>query len=118
MLNAQPDPLEPLSEVLDRWDAIAFRWELDAEDRSALLGGFGDGPVGSVATYEASNGERRMRLLVALDPVLVRVLGTDDRIRGWLRSGNRSLGGRKPIVVMASSPAWIRWLIDSMGLTA
>ncbi len=117
-MNGQPDPNEPLSDVLIRWDSLTERWRLTPDERSGLLGYGEEGPVDHVETYEAHSAERRMRLVVALDPVLVRVLGTDERIRGWLRSGNRSLGGRKPIAVMSSSPAWIKWLIDSMGLTA
>ncbi|MES3150870.1 antitoxin Xre/MbcA/ParS toxin-binding domain-containing protein [Sphingomonas faeni] len=108
----------PLTAVLARWDAIVIRWDLDPEERSALVGGFRDGPVDDVETYELICGERRMRLIVDLEPVLNKVIGDEERIRGWLRASNSNLGGRSPIGVMASSPEWMSWIIAHLGLAA
>ena len=108
----------PLKAVLARWDALVLRWALAPEERAALIGGFRDGPVDEVETYQLLCGEQRMRLSVELEPVLMRVLGDVDRVRLWLRSANVNLGGRTPIDVMARSPEWIRWLIDNMGVTS
>ena len=57
-----------------------------------------------------------MRLLIELAPVLQRVHGSRSRTRSWLRSPNRHLGGSTPIAIIASSTAWVRWLIDNAGL--
>lgn len=108
----------PLKAVLARWDAIVIRWDLDPEERSALVGGFRDGPVDHVESYELICGERRMRLIVDLEPVLIKVIGDEERIRGWLRAPNANLGGRTPIGVMASSPEWMSWIIAHLGLAA
>ncbi len=108
----------PLKAVLARWDAIVIRWGLDPEERSALVGGFRKGPIDSVESYELLCGEQRIRLIVDLEPVLVRVMGDEGRIRHWLRAENANLAGRTPIGVMASSPEWMSWLIAHLGLTA
>lgn len=108
----------PLKAVLARWDAIVIRWALDPEERSMLIGGFRPGPVDSVESYELLCGEQRMRLIVELEPVLVRVIGDEQLIRHWLRAANANLGGRTPIGVMASSPEWISWIIAHLGLSA
>lgn len=108
----------PLVAVLARWDAIVIRWDLDPEERSALVGGFRDGPVDRVESYELICGERRMRLIVDLEPVLIKVIGDEERIRFWLRASNANLGGRTPIGVMASSPEWMSWIIAHLGLAA
>lgn len=108
----------PLRDVLARWDAVVASWGLDAEERGMIVGGFRDGPVDAIETYELVCGEQRMRLVVELEPVLVRTLGDERRIREWLRSANPNLGGRTPICVMARSPEWMRWLIDHVGLGA
>lgn len=108
----------PLAEVLSRWEAIVHRWRLDPDERSALLGGFEPGPVDRVETYGTAGSERRMRLVVELEPILHRVHPSIARVRRWLRAENASLDGRTPIEVMASSPEWTRWLIDSVGLSA
>jgi hypothetical protein len=105
-----------LADVLARWDALAIRWDLDGDERSALLGGFVDGPVDDVNTYLLPAVERRMRLLVELEPVLATVLPSEKCIREWLRRANCNLGSRAPIEVMSCSPDWIRWLIDSLGI--
>jgi hypothetical protein len=114
----EPSPAAtlPLKAVLARWDALVLRWALTPGERSKLIGGFGDGPVDRVETYQLLCGEQRMRLAVELEPVLTRVLGEPDRIRLWLRAGNVNLGGRTPLDVMARSPEWMRWLIDNVGV--
>lgn len=106
----------PLNGVLARWDAIAIRWGLDGDECSALLGCFADGPVDDVSSYGLPSAERRLRLLVNLEPVLAEVLVDEDRIRAWLRRANANLGGRAPLEVMALSPEWVRWLIESLGI--
>lgn len=108
-------PGVPLRGILARWDAVAIRWGLAADERSALLGGMAAGPVGDVATYATEAAEDRMRLLVALDPVLAAVHGDEDRTRDWLRRPNATLGGSTPLDLMASSPEWIRWLVGAVG---
>lgn len=118
-MSGASDPAAiPLAEILARWEALAIRWGLTAEERSSLLGAIEDGPVADVSTYRHGAAEARMRLHLELEPVLVTVLVDEGRIRDWLRRGNRQLGGGTPIEVMASSPAWIRWLIDSLGVAA
>lgn len=106
----------PLAGVLARWDALAIRWGLDGQERSALLGCIPDGPIDDVSTYDLSTAETRMRLLVELEPIVSAVLVDEGRIREWLRRPNHQLGGRAPIDVMASSPEWVRWLIDALGV--
>ncbi|SEL80812.1 Protein of unknown function [Sphingomonas palmae] len=113
-----PRPVVPLTGILARWDAVAVRWGLSGDECSALLGLGNEGPVHLVATYDPSSAERRMRLLVEFDPVLIAVLGNEVRIRAWLRRGNRNLGDRSPLEVMSQSPDWIRWLIDALGIAA
>ena len=108
-------PGVPLRGILARWDAVAIRWDLGDDERSALLGVVAPGPSGDVATYATGAAEDRMRLLVALDPVLAAVHGDEDRTRGWLRRPNASLGGGTPLDMMASSPEWIRWLVGAVG---
>lgn len=114
-MSARLTPL-PLKAVLARWDALVIRWSLDSEERSTLIGGFRGGPVDRVETYEVLCGEQRMRLLVELEPILAGIYGDELRVRSWLRSPNVSLGGRSPIAVMSSSPEWMRWLIDNLGV--
>lgn len=106
----------PLTGVLARWDALAIRWGLDGDERSALLGGIQEGPVDDVSTYDLPVAERRMRLLVELEPIVSAVLVDEGRIREWLRRPNHQLGRRAPIDVMASSPDWVKWLIDTLGV--
>lgn len=108
----------PMRSVLAKWDALAIRWGLDGEERSALLGGWGDGPIDDVSSYGLPAAECRMRLLVALEPVLNKVFGDKLKTRLWLRRPNMNLGGRAPLEVMAQSPEWIRWLIDALGIAA
>lgn len=107
----------PLDRVLAAWDLLAVRWELDCGERSSLLGSVG-GPIDEVSSYDPASAERRIRLLVALDPVLQKVFADDATTRLWLRRENRNLSGRTPLDVMSSSPEWIRWLIDSLGIAA
>lgn len=118
MSAASEPPAIPLAGIIARWEALAIRWGLTAEERSSLLGACEDGPVCDVSTYCHGAAEERMRLHVELEPVLITVLVEEDRIRDWLRRANRQLGGGTPIEVMASSPTWIRWLIDSLGVAA
>ena len=58
----------PLAGVLARWDALAIRWGLNGEERSALLGDRIEGPIDDESTYDIPGAERRMRLLVELEP--------------------------------------------------
>lgn len=111
----RPAPM-PLAGVLARWDALAIRWGLDGEERSGLLGERIEGPIDDESTYDIPGAERRMRLLVELEPVVAAVLVDEGRTREWLRRPNRQLGDRAPIDVMSRSPEWIRWLIDSLGI--
>lgn len=113
-----PDPEMPLKAVLARWDGIVIRWGLDPEERSSLIGGFRDGPIDQVETYEVLCGEQRMRLLVDLEPVLDRIIGDEERVRCWLRAQNANLGGRTPVDVMSGSPEWMSWIIRHLGLSA
>jgi hypothetical protein len=108
----------PLKGILARWDALAIRWGLDGDERSALLGGAGEGPVDDISTYGPPTAERRMRLLVALEPVLAKIFVDEESTRAWLRRANMHLQGRTPIEVMIRSPEWIRWLIDAVGIAA
>lgn len=107
----------PMRVVHARWDDLEARWGLDGEERSALLGS-GTGPVDRVETYLAPSTERRMRLLVALEPAVAAVLVDDGRIRSWLRRPNANLRGSTPLEVMAESPEWIRWLIEALGVAS
>ena len=118
-MTAPPGDLgsAPLKSVLAMWDALVEHWDLDESERSSLLGGFEPGSVADVATYDHAGGERRMRLLVELSPILDRVHGDRGRTLRWLRAPNRHLGDAAPIEVMASSTAWTRWLVDHVGLT-
>ena len=105
----------PLNGVLARWDALAIRWGLDGNECSALLGGIHVGAVDDVSSYGLPAAERRMRLLVALEPILRRVFIDEERIREWLRLPNRHLCHRTPLEAMTQSPEWIRWLIGAIG---
>lgn len=58
---------------------------------------------------------REGRVLRAVQRILERVHGDEGRIRSWLREPNPNLAGRSPLSVMASSPEWMRWLIDNVG---
>lgn len=111
-------PTLPLHEVLSQWDSLVVRWGLEPEERSALLGGFGPGPIDRIETYEVLCGEQRMRLLVELHPVLERIWSDEGRIRTWLRAPNPSLADRSPLAVMSRSPEWVRWIIDNMGMAS
>lgn len=116
-MSETPSPHDaPLSTVLSRWDGLVVRWDLDGEERFALLGGMSADRIDQVASYDVSKVERRMRLLLELEPVLGAVFVRGERIRAWLRRSNRQLGHRTPLDVMASSPDWIRWLIDALDV--
>lgn len=108
----------PLKGVIARWDAMVVRWGLAGDERSALLGS-GVGPVADVSSYGLSTAERRMRLLVTLEPIVASVHGHDEeRTRAWLRRPSSNLSGRTPLDVMMRSPEWILWLIRAMGVAA
>lgn len=115
-LGGERDP--DLADVLSRWDALVVHWDLSEEERTSLLGGFDGGEIDDVATYDAGRGEIRMRLLVEFAPVLDAVHRHRRRTRFWLRAPNRHLGEKAPIDVMTHSTAWVRWLIDHVGLTS
>lgn len=108
----------PLRGVLARWDALAIRWGLDGDERSALLGGVHVEAVDDISSYGLPTAERRMRLLVALEPILRGVFVDEERIREWLRLPNRNLCHRTPLETMAQSTEWIRWLINVLGIVA
>jgi hypothetical protein len=108
----------PLREVLARWDALAVRWGLEGDECSSLLGVGPGGPVEDVSSYGLPGAERRMRLLIALEPVLDAVLGDDERIRAWLRHPNVNLRDHTPLQVMSQSPEWISWLIAAVGVAS
>lgn len=109
----------PLKGVIARWDAMVVRWGLEGEECSALLGSGTDGPVGDIASYGLARAERRMRLLVTLEPIVASVHGGDEkRTRAWLRQPNLNLSCRAPLDVMMCSPEWILWLIRAMGVAA
>ena len=117
IVSETPSPHDaPLSTVLSQWDALVVRWDLDGEERFALLVGMSAGQIDQIASYDVSGVERRMRLLLELEPVLGAVFVQGERIRAWLRRTNRQLGYRTPLDVMASSPEWIRWLINSLDV--
>lgn len=117
-MSAAAEPRMPLSEVLNRWDELVERWNLNHVERSGLIGGCADGPVTDIETYRLLCGEQRIRLVVEFEPVLVRTFAGDARICDWLRRPNANLGKRTPIEVMACSPEWMRWLIDNVGLAS
>ncbi|ANC86671.1 MbcA/ParS/Xre antitoxin family protein [Sphingomonas sp. NIC1] len=109
----------PLAAVIASWDEMVVRWGLRGDECSALLGEGGCGPIGEVASYGTPLAERRMRLLVVLEPIVASVFDHDmERLRAWLRAPNRSMSGRTPIDVMMRSPEWVRWLINAMGVAA
>ena len=109
----------PLKGVIARWDAMVIRWGLDGDERSALLGSGDEGPVADVATYGLATAERRMRLLVTLEPIVASVHDCDEeRTRAWLRQPNVNLSHRTPLDVMTRSPEWILWLNRAMGVAA
>lgn len=113
--SAATDGSNPLGDVLIRWEAVAARWSLDGRERTALLGGFDLGPVDRVETYGPVDCERRMRLVVAFAAVLERVHPDTAELQAWLRSGNVNLDGRTPIDMMAANPAWMHWVVESIG---
>lgn len=110
-----PSDATSLAAVLDRWDALVEHWGLDGEEREMLIGGVVTGPIDDVASYQLEAGERRIRILVELEPVLTRLHGSRRRVRAWLRASNANLGGRTPMKVLSSSIEWGRWMIDNLG---
>ena len=119
MTGAEPWDELPLKGVMARWDAMVVRWSLDADDCSALLGEGTGGPVGDPSSYGVGTAERRMRLMVTLDPIVAAVFDHDgERVRTWLRRPNVNLRERTPLEVMTRSPEWIRWLIFALGVAA
>lgn len=108
-------PTPSLQQTLTKWDQLVTDWNLDAGERSALLGGFSPGRVDDVDTYEPEYAERRMRLCVELADSIDRVAVHPDRVRSWLRRRNSGLGGLTPIQAMASSSEWTRWLTQHLG---
>lgn len=108
----------PLRGVLAKWDAMTFRWGLDGDERSALLGGIHSGAVSDVSSYGLPAAERRMRLLLALEPILNRVFDDEEQLREWLRLPNRHFCHRTPLETMAQSPEWVRWLINALGIVS
>lgn len=109
----------PLDGVIARWDAMVVRWGLGGDECSVLLGTGDDGPVHEVSSYGLARAERRMRLLVTLEPIVASVHdGDEERTRAWLRRPNRNLSDRSPLEVMMRSPEWILWLIRAMGVAA
>lgn len=109
-----PTTAVPLTQIFVRLDAIAIRWGLDGDERSALLDGMVPSAVDAVQAYDAAAAERRARLLVELDTVAAAVLIDGCRIRDWLRRPNTALGGSAPLNVIANSPDWMLWLIHSL----
>jgi len=108
---------EALAVALRRWDDIVVRWRLDPAERKALVGGPGRIAGDEQTAYRLICGEQRIRLLVDVDAVLLRALGTDAAVRDWLRTSALDFGGRTPIVVLAASPEWMIWLLDRFGGT-
>ena len=112
-----PPAVIPLKGVIARWDAMVIRWGLSGNECSALLGSGDSGPVWDVSSYGLPTAERRMRLLVTLQPIVTSVFaGDEERVRAWLRRSNINLSGRTPLDVMMSSPEWIAWLISAVGV--
>lgn len=103
------------AEVLGDWGVLADRWGLASWERAQLVGGVGRDPAEPMEDYLLLCGEQRIRLLMEAAPVFSRVIGPDEKVREWLRSANANLGGRTPLAVMASTPEWLRWLIDNAG---
>ncbi len=101
--------------ALERWEALAYRWELDASERATLLGIDPSGGATEVASYCGPSTQERLELLAALDDTLTSFFDDDAGTRAWLRRKNRGLGGRLPLEVMAASPEWIRWLVGVMA---
>lgn len=109
----------PLTGVIARWEAMIIRWGLEGDECSALLGSGVNGPIDEVSTYGLVTAERRMRLLVTLEPIVASVFECDEeRTRAWLRRPNLNLSNRAPLEVMIGSPEWILWLIKAMGVAA
>ena len=118
-MSQGPSPgFPPLAEVLVSWDAVVIHWGLQGDEQSLLLGTGLRGPVDDADAYSVSRVEHRMRLLIELAPIVAIVLGTQVRVRAWLRTANTNLGGRTPIETMAQSPEWIRWLTTSLGVAS
>lgn len=109
----------PLKGVIVRWEAMVIRWGLEGDECSALLGTGEEGPVADISSYGLATAERRMRLLVTLEPIVASVHEADEeRTRAWLRQPNVNLSNRTPLEVMTRSPEWILWLIRAMGVAA
>ena len=118
-MNGIHHPSSPsLAEVLDRWEAVVARWDLDHAGHDGLLGHVECGPVAEIGSYGHEAAEARMRLLVEFAAVLDRALGEERRTRFWLRAPNAFLGRATPIDLMSSSPEWIRWLTCSVGVVS
>lgn len=107
---AYEDAIE-MRAMMARWEALRERWALDSGEEAALLGHATlGGPVGDVASWQASRMEQRMRLLVDLGVALDALLIDGHRVCYWLRRPRDSMGGRCPIEVMSTSVEWIRQL--------
>lgn len=119
MSSLEPWATVPLRGVIARWDAMIIRWGLAGDECSALLGSGDNGPIDKVVSYGFATAERRMRLLVTLEPIVASVFdGDEERTRAWLRRPNLNLSDRTPLEVMTGSPEWILWLIRAMGVAA
>jgi hypothetical protein len=105
----------PVAEILERWNAIAERWDLCPDERADLVGGPDRDRGAPLDGYLLLCGEERIRLIVEVEEIYARVIGSDDRVRAWLRRANLNFGGRTPLMVMAATPEWMRWLIDNLG---
>ena len=98
---------------------MVVHWGLTGDECSVLLGSGDASAVDEVSSYGSTIAERRMRLLVALAPIVAAVFDGDrHRTREWLRGPNSNLSFRTPLDVMMRSPEWIRWLINAMGVEA
>lgn len=116
-----PEPWNdlPLHGVIARWDTMIINWGLEVDDCSALLGEGTGEAVGDPSSYGVATAERRMRLMLTLEPIVAAVFeGDGERVRAWLRRPNVNLRERTPLEVMTQSPEWIRWLISALGVAA
>jgi hypothetical protein len=118
-MGAEPWNDLPLCTVITRWDAMVIHWGLEVDDCSALLGEGTGEAVGDPSSYGVATAERRMRLMVTLEPIVTAVFeGDRGRVRAWLHRPNVNLRQRTPLEVMTQSPEWIRWLISALGVAA
>jgi hypothetical protein len=121
MLDCSKDEVASL---VDRFMVLGARWGLDSVQVAALLGVsadievmFDEGDLVWVLRRGGCDAERRMRLLVDVDGMLVRLVPNSRDIAVWLRSPVVGYIDEMvtPLAAMSSGAAAIRALRDYLA---